>query len=217
VPVLRDSVRKDFSRFENAMFPGGYKKIKALSYKGIIVQEEKKIHTHYYHEKDKRFWIKTDFGGRVVYPVVYTPRKKIKWKNGAYEPMKKEEIVWADLMLGSEWSYLPFYLVNEVEGLKMEKIPGITQIDGRNVKGYSIIYKNNRFNFYFDTKHHFLIRTEKFKNDGNLDFEIDFMDFRPVSGNNLAHYWIIKTGKSPEPIKIIWNKIKMNYIETLKM
>ena len=215
--ISGDSIQRTFATFEKAMFPRGYKKLKSISYGGVTVRDGKKIFTRYYHEKNKGFWVKTDYAGQTAYPIIYTPDKKLKWVNGKYVPLTADELAAISFIVRSDWMYMPFYFMYGTEKRSIEKIANIKEIDGRKVKGFSVKQNRQRYNFYFDNKHRFLIRMEKIDSKGDMVFRIDFMDFRPVSGNYLAHYWIVTNRQDGKNMKIIWNTIKINYIETLKM
>ncbi len=209
-----DSLRYYFSLFEKAMAPRGADKIIALSYDGISVADNRKIHTHYYHQRRKGFWVKINYSGQNIYPLVFTTEKQIKWNGQAYESLSDEEKKHLMPLQYSDWLFLPFYLYNNQS--EFRKISRVQDIDGRSVWGFYAGYKKHKFHFYFDKKHKFLIRLEKLSPAGNIDFSIDFMDFRPVNGNYLAHYWIYRNRASNTTTKFIWKKIKINYIETLK-
>ncbi len=214
--LKRNELSNLMSAYEHALAPGGTEKINSLSYSGTVIDQGKKVFVKYYHQRNHTLWVKTTYAGRQIFPVIYTPAKKAKWTGINYEKLNYEEQKTLDFHLKSDWIFLPFYLFKYHPETEFVKLLDFKNLDGRDVDAFSTTYQGTKWHFFFDKTHHYLIRLEKWEPDGKMIFRIDFMDFRPVENIYLAHYWIVKKEKNPQPFKVIWKQIKINYIEKQK-
>ncbi|NPA42747.1 MAG: hypothetical protein GXO27_01800 [Chlorobi bacterium] len=204
-PRITDSL---FARYTQSVFGDrDTASLRGIRYDGLVVHNGRKLPFSYYHHYGNQFITSAVYAGRTVHPLIYAPPLKRKWTGTAYMPLSAAEEEVVREALPRDWYFYPFYLHASGE-------PFILEGTNRTLNGNPVtvlIHKkgSKKRYFYFDHKHHFPVKISQFTGDRH-DFDIEFMDFRPVEGVYLAHYWIIRLPAHDMQFKLIWKHIDLN-------
>jgi len=181
--------------------------VKKLYYKGLVKSGDIKLPLYYFRRRNHSVITAVTYEGKTVYPVYYSHDRRWKWTGEQYDTLSPPEAQLVHTSLQSDWYLLPFYLYRQGERFQM--IRPEQMLNGQPVMVLQAENEGGTWRFYFDRKHHLLVKLERI-GSGKADFEMEFMDFRPVGDMEFPFYWLIYLPGRDRSIKAIWKEIEIN-------
>ena len=180
--------------------------INTCFYQGLLIDGTTKIPVSCFFQKNQSLIVSVKYQGKDVFPLFFTENQHYKWTGEAYVPLDAGDIARVREILPSGWYFKAYQLYRDRKPFNIYERKKI--LNGQEVSVIKSREGDTNWYFYFEHQHGLLVKMER-EHDGQIDMNVEFMDFRTAEGIELPYYWLIRLpGNQEKEYKAIWKNIR---------